>query len=118
MLHHPTTDTAEPSQSDPVTAHFPNRVPSTPPATSSELSPPAARCSVFRPGMASLVTVKRLKEELRRRGLPMYGDKSVLLERCRENGAYVLHRKNLTVPRGAWIPRPPLLVSCGRMCFP
>jgi len=36
--------------------------------------------------MASRVTVKRLKEELKRRGLPIYGDKSVLLERCRENG--------------------------------
>jgi len=36
--------------------------------------------------MASRVTVERLKEELKRRGLPIYGDKSILLERCRENG--------------------------------
>jgi len=36
--------------------------------------------------MASRVRVKRLKEELERRGLPIYGNKSILLERCRENG--------------------------------
>ena len=30
--------------------------------------------------------MKRLKEELKRRGLPIYGDKSILLERCHENG--------------------------------
>jgi len=86
MSHHPTRDTAGPSQSAPVTSRPPNRVQSTTPTTDSEPTPPAARCSVFRSGMASPVTVKRLKKKLKRRGLPTYGDKSILLERCRENG--------------------------------
>lgn len=40
----------------------------------------------IRSGMASRVTVKQLKEELKRRGLPIYGSKSDLLERCRVHG--------------------------------
>lgn len=36
--------------------------------------------------MASRVTVKRMQQELKRRGLPIYGNKSALLERCRVNG--------------------------------
>lgn len=36
--------------------------------------------------MASRVTVKRMQQELKRRGRPINGDKKALLERCRVNG--------------------------------
>lgn len=36
--------------------------------------------------MASRVTVKSMQHELKRRGLPIYGNKGALLERCRVNG--------------------------------